>query len=238
MPLGSTILDFAYSIHEEIGNHSVGGRVNGKFVPLKHRLTHGDVVEVITNKNQRPRRDWIKIVKSGKTRQRIRKLLKVHEKLPSLHFRTLKPLVNEDQGVLVESGKFPNAICVFAKCCLAVPGDKITGIATKRRVISVHKEECRAALKEKERLVGVNWKNSFNQKIKFYVLASERSGLLADLLNTIASAGFEVKEAKAKFIGAGNAECSFLVVPRDLEHLKVLVERIRKLKGIKRIYFE
>ncbi|MBU1976659.1 MAG: HD domain-containing protein [Nanoarchaeota archaeon] len=238
LPKGSCLLDFAFLIHEEVGSKAVAGRVNGNFVPLKQELSLGDVVEVITNKNQRPRRSWIKIVKSTRAKQKIRKSLRMHEKLPALHYYSLKPAVKEEQGVLVESSEFPKAICGLAKCCKALPGEEIVGLVTKRRIISVHKEDCRAALKEESRWISVNWKQTFNQKIRFFVIMGERSGLLADLLNTIATAGFEVKEAKAKFIGAGNVECSFLVVPRDLEHLIELVKRVNKVKGVKKIYFE
>ena len=234
---GSTILDFAYFIHEEIGNQAVAGRVNGKFSPLKKELNHGDVVEILTNKNQRPRRDWLKVVKSGRAKQKIRKALHYYEKLPVLNW-SLKPVIKEEQGILVGSSEFPKSICTLAKCCNPIPGDSILGMPTKRRVISVHRDDCRLALREANRLVQVDWKEKFNQKIKFYVLAKERSGVLADLLHTIAVTGFEVKEAKAKLIGLGNAECSFLVIPRDLTNLKELISRVIKINGIKKIYFE
>ncbi|MDP3698225.1 MAG: HD domain-containing protein [Nanoarchaeota archaeon] len=238
LPKNGTILDFAYLVHEEVGNHAVGGRVNGKFVPLKQELLSGDVVEILTNKSQRPRRNWLKIVKSAGARQKIRKSLREHEKLPALHFKQLKPITTEEQGILAEAPDFTNAVCVLAKCCYALPGDDIAGLATKRRIISVHRTDCRAALKDEERWIKVGWKNGFNQKIRFYVSADERSGLLADLLNTIANTGFEVKEAKAKLLSPTLAECSFLVVPRDLEHLKELVRRIQKVRGLKKMFFE
>ena len=101
LPEKSTILDFAYAVHEEVGNKAIGGRVNGQFVPLKHPLNKGDVVEVVTNKNQHPRRSWLKLVVSGKTKQKIRKYLKVFEQLPVLHYRQLKPAMAEEQGILV-----------------------------------------------------------------------------------------------------------------------------------------
>ena len=238
LPKSGTILDFAYLVHEEVGNHAVGGRVNGKFVPLKHELVSGDVVEVETNKSQRPRRDWLKIVKSASARQKIRKSLREHEKLPALHFKQLKPITTEEQGILAEAPDFANAVCVLAKCCYPLPGENIAGLATKRRIISVHRTDCRAALKEEERWIKVEWKNGFNQKIQFYVTADERSGLLADLLNTIANTGFEVKEAKAKMLSPTLAQRSFLVVSRGLEHLKELVRRIQKARGLKKIFFE
>jgi len=238
LPIGSTLLDFAYTVHEEIGNQAVGGRVNGKFVSLKHILIQGDVVEILTNKNQRPRRAWIKIVKSVKARQKIRKSLKKIEDLPSLFFRSFKPEVTEEQGLLVESEEFPTAYCVLAKCCNPLPGEKIIGILTKRKIISAHREDCRQAVKEQERWLPVNWKEAFNQKIKFFVNAKERSGLLADLLHTIAQAGFEVKEAKAKLVDLEHAQGSFTIIPRDLEHLKELVRRVNKVRGVTKVFFE
>jgi len=238
LPLGATILDFAYTIHEEVGNKAVGGRVNGVFVPLKHQVKHGDVVEIVTNKNQRPRRSWIKVVKSTKAKQRIRKSLRQFESLPAFHFHLFKPAIKEDQGILLESKEFPKATCLLAKCCNPLPGEEVAGIATKRRIISVHKIDCRQAIKEQDRWLSVNWKNSFNQKIKFFVVAHERSGLLADLLHTIAVAGFEVKEAKAKLIDMGHAECNFVVIPKDLDHLKELILRVNKVKGTTNVFFE
>ena len=238
LPLGATILDFAYVVHEEIGNTAVGGRVNGTFVPLKHQLQRGDVVEIVTNKSQRPRRSWVKFVRSARARQKIRKYLNEHEKLAPSHFRLVKPNVIEDVGVLVESHSFPQAVCALAQCCHALPGEKIVGLATKRRVISVHREDCRAAQKEAERWVLVQWKDSFGQKIQFYVEGQERSGVLAEVLHTIATAGFSVKEAKAKMVDVGRVQCSFMVIPRDLEQLVELVQRVKKVRGIQKVYFE
>lgn len=238
LPRGATVLDFAYSVHEHIGNHAVGGKVNGKFVPLKEELAQGDVVEIVTNKKQRPRRSWIKFVKSTRAKQKIRKSLREYETVAPLLYRAPKPLLQDNVAILVESQEFPKAACVLAKCCHALPGEEIVGIVTKRRIISVHKRGCRAAEKEEERWVDVTWKDSFAQKITFFVDAEERSGVLADVLHTIASAGFEVKEAKAKLIDRGHVQCSFTVIPRGLEQLQEMVTRVKKVKSVTKIYFE
>jgi len=238
MPVNSTLLDFAFAVHEQIGIHAIGGKINGKFVPLRTELINGAVVEIITNKNQRPHRSWLKIVKSPNSRQKIRKHLRDFEKLPDLRYTALKKSVSEEDGSLVSSVDYPTSICVLAKCCHALPGEDIIGIVTKRRVVSVHKIDCSAALKEEERWIKVKWKDTFNYKIRFAVRALERSGLLADLLHTVAQAGFEVKEAKAKLYGNGEMECFIAIIPRGLDHVKELVKRIMKLKGMKKIYFE
>lgn len=75
---GATPLDFAYTVHTEIGNKCVGAKVNGKIVPLKYRLKSGDTVEVLTSKTQTPTKDWLKIVKTTRARTKINQyLLKV-----------------------------------------------------------------------------------------------------------------------------------------------------------------
>ncbi len=235
---GASVLDFAYAIHEEVGNTAVGGRVNGKFVALKTELSQGDVVEIVTSKNQRPRRNWLKFVVSARAKQKIRKGVKEYQDLPALHYRTFKPLVHEEHDSLVLAPDHMTASCVLAKCCRPVPPENIVGIITKRRVVSVHLEECRHALKEQDRWIPVEWRKTFTKKVQLFVDADERSGLLADLLHTIASAKFEVQEAKAKFIGIGRSECSFVIVPQEIEKIAALVVRLQKLPGVRRVFFE
>lgn len=79
MPGGATPLDFAYHIHTEVGNTSVGARINKKYVTLKTPLTSGDVVEIITSKNAHPSRDWLDLVKTTRARNKIKHYLKTKE---------------------------------------------------------------------------------------------------------------------------------------------------------------
>ncbi|MBR0116016.1 MAG: bifunctional (p)ppGpp synthetase/guanosine-3',5'-bis(diphosphate) 3'-pyrophosphohydrolase [Prevotella sp.] len=75
-PKGATILDFAYSIHSNVGNHCVGGRINGKMVPVRELLVSGDQVEILTPNNQKPKQDWLQIVKTSRAKSKIRLALK------------------------------------------------------------------------------------------------------------------------------------------------------------------
>ena len=75
LPAGSSVLDFAFSIHTNIGTRCVGGKVGGKPVPIKEKLHTGDVVEILTAKNQRPAPDWINYVVTSKARQKIKQAL-------------------------------------------------------------------------------------------------------------------------------------------------------------------
>ena len=75
LPAGASVLDFAFSIHTTIGTRCVGGKVGGKPVPIKEKLQTGDVVEILTAKNQRPAPDWINFVVTTKARQKIKQAL-------------------------------------------------------------------------------------------------------------------------------------------------------------------
>jgi GTP pyrophosphokinase len=79
-PHGSSPLDFAYSVHTDVGNHCVGAKVNGKIVPLKYKLKSGDTVEILTSPTQAPSKDWIKLVKTSKAKAKIRLYIKSQER--------------------------------------------------------------------------------------------------------------------------------------------------------------
>ncbi len=84
LPQGSTPIDFAYSVHTDIGHQCVGAKVNGKIVPLKHVLRNGDKIEVVTQTGHTPSRDWLKFVKTSKARTRIKAWLKAEERRRSI----------------------------------------------------------------------------------------------------------------------------------------------------------
>jgi len=80
---GATPVDFAFSIHTEVGNHCAGAKVNGRMVPLRTELKNGDMVEIITNPQQRPSKDWLEFAATGRARQKIRNYVRIEERARS-----------------------------------------------------------------------------------------------------------------------------------------------------------
>jgi len=110
LPRGSTPIDFAYAIHTAVGDSCVGAKVNGQLVQLKHELQNGDIVEILTGKQQHPKRAWLQLVKTSRARTRIRHWLRREEKERALklgreicerelkkHDVTLKRLIKNGQ---------------------------------------------------------------------------------------------------------------------------------------------
>ena len=80
LPRDSTPIDFAYSIHTEVGHSCVGAKVNGRMVPLRHKLHSGDIVEILTQPGHKPSRDWLSLVKSSRARNKIKHWLNIHQR--------------------------------------------------------------------------------------------------------------------------------------------------------------
>lgn len=110
---GATPVDFAFAIHSQVGQHCAGAKVNGRMVPLRYRLKNGDTVEIITNPNQRPNKDWLSFVKTSKARNRINHHLRheQHERAVALGHdileRELKKYGKSLQKILKADGLKP-----------------------------------------------------------------------------------------------------------------------------------
>ncbi len=130
LPKGATILDFAFSIHTNLGVKCSGAKVNGKVVSIREELHTGDVVEIMSNKNQKPSADWLNIVVSSKARSRIKAKLKEEEgKLSKLGRETLerrmknwKMELNDD--ILSELTKHYKLKSI-GELCIAINDEKI-----------------------------------------------------------------------------------------------------------------
>ncbi|MDH3998410.1 MAG: TGS domain-containing protein, partial [Desulfuromonadales bacterium] len=84
LPKQSTPVDFAFSVHSDVGFRCTGAKINGRLVPLRTELTNGDIVEISTSTHQTPSKDWLKFVKTSKAKNRIRNWVKEQERQRSL----------------------------------------------------------------------------------------------------------------------------------------------------------
>ena len=104
LPEGATPLDFAFLIHSDIGSHCVGAKINGKLMPLSTPLKSGDTVEIITDKNRLPSRDWLKLVKTAKARSRIQHYIRTEERTRAIELGK-DMLEKEGRKLGVNAGK-------------------------------------------------------------------------------------------------------------------------------------
>lgn len=94
LPIGSTPVDFAYSIHTQIGHKCVGAKVNGRIVPLRYALQSGDVAEIVTSPSHVPSKDWLKFVVTQRAKSRIKQWIKIEERKQSTELGT--KVIEED----------------------------------------------------------------------------------------------------------------------------------------------
>ncbi|MFP5227399.1 MAG: RelA/SpoT family protein [Acidobacteriota bacterium] len=124
VPRDGTPVDFAYTIHTEVGNTCIGARVNGRMVPLRTKLRNGDIVEVITQNGHTPSRDWLTFVKSPRARNKIRHWINEHQRERAIEIGR-KLLEREARKYKVGLSQFEESdyARVAADYSVATPGD-------------------------------------------------------------------------------------------------------------------
>ncbi|MBS3095429.1 bifunctional (p)ppGpp synthetase/guanosine-3',5'-bis(diphosphate) 3'-pyrophosphohydrolase [Candidatus Woesearchaeota archaeon] len=246
LPKDSSPIDFAYAVHTSIGERCIGAIVNGRIVPLRHELRNGDIVNILTAKMPNPKRDWLKMVKTTKAKSKIMQFIRQTKKIPIGAITSKSELVQERQdNNLVEIKKVSNPIVKFARCCHPIPDEEIVAYNLGVGKYSIHGIECNdinSKANSSHRIAGkmvpVYWKQTGLPKTMIRIIAYDRVGLLADILNTVAATGTNVNPATAKSIGNDLMECSLGIVPEDIGHLKELLLRIKKINNVKVVYIE
>ncbi|MFH1262369.1 MAG: bifunctional (p)ppGpp synthetase/guanosine-3',5'-bis(diphosphate) 3'-pyrophosphohydrolase [Pseudomonadota bacterium] len=148
-PRGSTPIDFAYRVHTEVGHHCKGAKVNGKIVPLKYKLQNGDAIEIITDPNTRPSKDWLKIAATSRAKSKIRTVIKKEQRDAG---RTVGKEVltrelrkhGESFESLSSGGKFKSALSELGyqhldDLLLMIGYGKVEAVEIVRRIVSPEK---------------------------------------------------------------------------------------------------
>lgn len=171
LPEGATPIDFAYEIHTSIGHRCAGAKVDGKLVSFDESLKNGQVVEIVTRKEEKPSRDWLRFAKTTQAKTKIKEWFKKHK-------TENEPIrIEQPKTVLKEKQKLPQPqilkipavevlgdtkiMTFFAKCCKPGMNDKIQGYITLNRGVAVHRSDCPnlKRIKNTERLIPVSWKS-------------------------------------------------------------------------------
>ncbi len=299
LPRSATLLDYAYSVHTDIGNQAVSGRINGSPAHLRDELKSGDVVEVLTNKTARPKPTWLSYVRSGKARSEIRHYLKtmrydesvelgrtlMHQALAALRIdpnavdTELTEKVARDSGAknveelfadigigkrlaqlearslaLQLSGKpaaariMPKLAPVmirgneqtsiaYASCCHPIPGDTLVGHLRGGHGLTLHRDRCKTALRQKERdperFIDVRWSDDLSGDFRLDLELSVSSGR-----GTLGKVAAEISASDANIVDVGMeghedlGVLRFGVQVKDRTHLAQLMRNLRNLNNV------
>ncbi|MAG77923.1 hypothetical protein CL616_01010 [archaeon] len=239
LPKGASVIDFAYAVHSDIGEKCIAAKINGLFVPLRTIIKNGDQVEIITSKAQHPSRNWIKIAKTSKARSKIKQYVRNAQNIPIKRFDIPQELEKELEEWIIDVDNMVKPKIKLSKCCHPLPGDEIVGFATKTEKVIVHKKDCKFANKDKlggrKKVVNVRWLDSVGSLVELKINAVNRTGVFAEILNTMVSLNSVIKNAKVKTLDDEHIQAIFNLETQSLENLQVLIDRIKKIKDIKRV---
>lgn len=318
LPVGSTVIDFAFAIHSAVGVKMIGAKVDGKIVQINHVIKTGEVIEILTTNaaGHGPSRDWLNIAVTSSAKAKIRSWFKKERReenietgraaleaelrrnsivLPEkemkefldeaarkqkcanvdelyaaigyggIFLEKLVPKLKEDAQKLVKAATPPtveeyikkhtvrspegvivegieNCLVKLSKCCAPLPGDPIIGFITRGHGVSVHKRDCVnvpvniANAAEPNRWIKSYWAESEIERSSFtaslQITALDRDGLLADVTNLLFNMHVNLHAVNARAVKGGNCLISVTVATEGLEHLKSIIERLRKLSGV------
>lgn len=237
LPVGSTPVDFGYMVHSDVGRYCSKAKVNGKIVPLDTELHSGEICEIITQKNAKPSRQWLKFVKTSKAKSKIRTILHIEVDHDPKKGRLRKERAKEQEleenllNYIAIEGK--TAPLKLSKCCDPKLDDQIVGFYTKDKKITVHKKGCpNIAALDKNKQANVSWtKEKQKQEIELVIAVQDRVGILADMLNVFVQHRISLTSMNTK------ARKDHIVIKvrlalDDMDILDEVLKKIRKVYGV------
>ncbi|HEV2614448.1 MAG TPA: bifunctional (p)ppGpp synthetase/guanosine-3',5'-bis(diphosphate) 3'-pyrophosphohydrolase [Gammaproteobacteria bacterium] len=254
LPQGATPLDFAYTVHSEVGHRCKGAKIDGSIVPLTYQLQTGERVEILTAKNPNPSRDWLSpylgYLKTPRARAKVQHWFKEQEEngqeIPKEKPKVkqiISNIINIPKKVSKKKTKTDlhilgvgHLLTQIARCCKPLPGEEIIGYITQGKGVTIHRTNCRnmehISEDSKNRLIEVDWgdKASSIYPVDLYIEAYDRHGLLRDITNYFAN-------EKINMLGIqSNTEKysheAHIHVTVEISGLETLQKILERLKGI------
>ena len=244
LPIGSTALDFAYMIHTEVGNHTVSAKANGNIIPLGQPLQNTQVIEIVTQKNARPRITWLKYAHTTSARRKIRSWLNKYDENLLIDKKQDIPsadIVRQYKGQssnTITVGKNRNMMIHIAQCCNPAPGDKIVGYVSRGRGIIVHRTDCPnlSHMNEiEQRKIEVEWEMTESITRKFIVTSKRTQDLFSEIEAAIRNqhghlvSGSLIDDEMGNLVGTFSMECD------DEDAYKKVMKSIRNVPNVIKI---
>ncbi len=313
LPRGATSIDFAYAVHSQVGDTTVGAKVNGRLMPLRHELQNGDQVEILTARGGTPSPAWERFVVTGKARARIRRYVAAQqrqnhvdagkaaltrafrqegvdgsEKVLETTLKHFKASALDDLYVSVGNGNLgpkdvvhhlypelrqgrvprmsPNLtarvgkiparqegmpitglvagmMVHYAGCCHPLPGDRIVGIVTTGKGVTIHTKDCQTLesfAATPERFIDVDWEDPAGGKPSVHTgrisaIALNAPTTLAAMTNAIAKHDGAITNLKITNRQQDFFEVLLDVEVRDTKHLGTVIAGLRGTSGITQV---
>ena len=259
LPRGSTPLDFAYSVHTSLGHRCRGAKVNGRIVPLTYTLSNGEIVEIITGKQEAPSRDWMVLEQgylvSARNRAKVRAWFRDRDETeigaaplanPQLPEPPIRRHARPGPASTRRRGSSPVEIegvddlpVTLARCCAPLRPQPIAGYVTVGRGVTVHRSNCPSLLRMRatkpERVLHVEWTatNGSSPSVELSVSAYDRSGLVRDITDVLAFERLSIEAMTTTTDrGAGTAHVLVTVAIGDLEQLARVLKRLTAVSNV------
>jgi RelA/SpoT family (p)ppGpp synthetase len=247
LPLGATVLDFAYQIHTDIGSHATGaiiqrntsqGVLISREVGLDYALKTGDVVRALTSAEVTPRPEWLTFVTTRTARERINRALRSQQRASSGALPGEPP---RPQPLRHPSGRL--AQVQLARCCFPCPGDAILGIADRGSGVTVHRTCCRTLRMTLDRrlargavnagAVPVRWDQlpPMTYRMAFGIYGQDHQGLMHEVSACVAQLGLNVYRSVA--IAHQDRYKAAILLTLDMQPTTRREQVMRSLRGVR-----
>ncbi|HEY8016348.1 MAG TPA: bifunctional (p)ppGpp synthetase/guanosine-3',5'-bis(diphosphate) 3'-pyrophosphohydrolase [Dongiaceae bacterium] len=310
LPRGATPVDFAYAVHSQVGDRTVGAKINGRMTPLRTQLQNGDQVEIVTSRNQTPSPTWERFVVTGKARACIRRFIRTQQRAQYLELgrsilakdfrhdghdlsekaldgalkklkyetvdellvgvgsgnvtgrevihavfpgvksadgtvptppkqpRTRKPQPKDGMAIPI-TGLIPGMAINFAGCCHPLPGDRIVGIVTTGKGVTIHTIDCETLesfADAPERWLDVAWHmdpaKTEAHVGRLHVVVANEPGSLGSLSTVIGKSEGNITNLKITNRSMDFFEMMIDVEVKDVKHLTNIIAALRATPAI------
>jgi GTP diphosphokinase / guanosine-3',5'-bis(diphosphate) 3'-diphosphatase len=314
LPRGATPVDFAYAVHSQVGDRTVGAKINGRMAPLRTQLQNGDQVEIVTSRNQTPSPTWERFVVTGKARACIRRFIRTQQRaqylelgrsilskdfrhdghdwsekaldgaLKKLKYDTVDEMLvavgagnltgrevihavfpgvktpattdgatpqlpkrpraarrsQAKEGLAVPiTGLIPGMAINFAGCCHPLPGDRIVGIVTTGKGVTIHTIDCETLesfADQPERWLDVSWHmdpaKADTHVGRLHVVVANEPGSLGSLSTVIGKSEGNITNLKITNRSVDFFEMMIDVEVKDVKHLTNIIAALRATPAI------